>query len=116
MVRLFFDENFNGRMLDGLRRRLPQVELLRVQDLGMDGMPDQELLEWVANERYVLVSHDVTTMTRFAYDRIREGRYVSGVLLIADDMPIGQAINELMTIIEYSDAAEWENRVTHLPL
>ncbi|HVU10207.1 MAG TPA: hypothetical protein VHD90_02970 [Phototrophicaceae bacterium] len=40
-----------------------------------------------------------------------------GVIEIHQELPIGQAIEELLIIIiSASDASEWENRVTYLPL
>ena len=116
MIRLFFDENFNCRILAGLRLRLPDAELLRVQDLAMDGTSDPELLEWTANERRILVTHDIKTMIRFAYERIGAGHYLAGVFIVASDLPVGQAVEALVEVIECSDTDEYENRVVHLPV
>lgn len=116
MIRLFFDENFNGRILDGVRLHLPDAELLRVQDIGMEGTPDPGLLEWTTNEHRILVTHDVKTMIRFAYERISAGQYLAGVFIVDSNLPIGQAIEALVDVVLYSDASEYENRVVHLPL
>jgi len=34
-VRLLTDENFNGAILRGLVRRLPELDIVRVQDVGL---------------------------------------------------------------------------------
>ena len=34
-VRLLTDENFNGAILCGLMRRLPTLDVIRVQDVGL---------------------------------------------------------------------------------
>jgi hypothetical protein len=34
-MRLLSDENFNGAILRGLIRRLPELDLVRVQDVGL---------------------------------------------------------------------------------
>jgi hypothetical protein len=39
-----------------------------------------------------------------------------GVIEIPQHVPIGKAIDELLTIIGASDASEWENKITFLPL
>jgi hypothetical protein len=39
-----------------------------------------------------------------------------GVFLIAQTLPIGVAIEELAMIWEASEADEWENQLTYLPL
>lgn len=50
MIRLLADENFNGRILRGLRRENPDVDLLRVQDSAVYGASDPDVLEWAAKE------------------------------------------------------------------
>lgn len=104
MLRLLLDENFNRRILRGIKLRLPGAELLRAQDAGISGMSDPELLEWAAARQLILVTHDVQTMVGFAYERIATGKYLAGVLIVSDDLPIGLAIEELVTIIFCSDA------------
>jgi len=46
MMRFATDENFNGHMPSGLRKRLPDLDIVRVQDTEMYGSPDPELLEY----------------------------------------------------------------------
>jgi Domain of unknown function (DUF5615) len=49
-VRLLADENFDNRILARLRRRLPALDILRVQDVGLVGAEDPEILAWAAEE------------------------------------------------------------------
>lgn len=37
MLRLAADENFNGDIVRGLLRRNPQIDIVRVQDVGLSG-------------------------------------------------------------------------------
>lgn len=73
MLRLLADENLDGNIVRGLRRRLPAADLVRVQDILRSGLADPEVLAWAAVERRVVVTHDVATMTRFAYERVEAG-------------------------------------------
>jgi hypothetical protein len=41
---LLTDENFNGDIVRGLRRRRPEIDLLRVQDVGLSGALDPPIL------------------------------------------------------------------------
>lgn len=116
MVRLLFDENFDRRVLRGIRLRLPAAELLTVQEAGLSGTPDPELLEWAAMEQRIMVSRDVQTMIGFAYDRVEQGQYLPGLFVVPATMPLSQVIEELVTIIECSETGEWESRVVHLPI
>ena len=72
MLRLATDEDFNNRIVRGLLRRQPDIDILRVQDAGLAGRDDEEVLDW-ASEGRILITHDVTTMKQTAYDRIAAG-------------------------------------------
>ena len=63
-----------------LLRRKPDTDLVRVQDAGLAGIDDAALLDWAARQNRVLLTHDVSTMTRHAYDRVREGKQMPGLL------------------------------------
>lgn len=116
MLRLLFDENFNQRILRGLRQRLPAADLLTVQQVGLAGMPDPDLLAWAAAEQRILATHDLQTMLGFAYERLKAGEYMAGVFAVPEDTPIGRVIDDLVLLIACSELSEWENRVLHLPL
>jgi hypothetical protein len=48
MLRLLTDENFDQRILRGLRLRFQQLDCVIVQQAGMAGSTDKELLDWFA--------------------------------------------------------------------
>ncbi len=50
------------------------------------------MLEWVAQEGRILLTHDTRTMPNHAYERVKIGKSMLGVFVVNDDMPIGQAI------------------------
>ena len=116
MLALAFDENFNNDILRGLKRRAPTLDLLRVQDAGLSGQDDPTVLNWAAQERRVLFSHDVSTMTRYAYDRVQAGRSMPGLFEVGRSVPIARAIEDILLIAECSREDEWEGQVRYLPL
>jgi hypothetical protein len=116
MLRLVADENFNNDILRGVRRRNPEIDVVRVQDEGLSGADDPVVLEWAAQTGRVLLTHDVSTMTRHAYDRVREGKPMPGVFEVSREVPIGVAIEEILLLAECSLAGEWEGQVRYLPL
>ena len=116
MLLLVSDENFNNDILRGLLRRIPELDIVRVQDVGLRGADDPVILEWAANDDRVVLTHDAATMASFAYDRVREGLSMPGVIEVADDLPIGQVIEDVLLLAEYSDKHEWEGQVVYLPL
>jgi hypothetical protein len=110
------DENLNNDILRGLRRRMPDVDIVRVQDVGLSGAEDAAVLEWVAAEGRVLLTHDVSTLTRYAYERIAAGRPMPGVFEVRRTLPIGAVLDDLILLTEYSLEGEWEGQVRYLPL
>lgn len=116
MIRLAADENLNNDIVRGLLRRKPNLDIVRAQDAGLSGMNDMDVLEWAAKEGRVLLTHDVSTMTYQAYERVRVGKSMPGVFEIGRDVPIGQAIEDILLLVECSLEGEWEGQVRYLPL
>jgi hypothetical protein len=116
MLLLVSDENFNNDLVRGLLRRNPDLDIVRVQDVGLRGAEDPLILEWAAQEGRVLLTHDVATMAHFAYERVRAGKSMPGVIEVPDDLPIGAAIEDILLLAEFSDRGEWESQVIYLPL
>jgi predicted nuclease of predicted toxin-antitoxin system len=116
VLRLLSDENFNGEIVRGLIRRRPDLDLVRVQDVGLSGIEDPTILEWAAKEGRILLTHDRATVPDFAYQRVRDGQPLAGVFVIGDRMPVGQAIDELLVLADCSEPPEWINLVLFLPL
>jgi hypothetical protein len=116
MLRLAADENFNNDIVRGVRRRNSAVDIVRVQDAGLSAVDDPAILEWAAQSGRVLLTHDVATMTRYAYDRVREGKRMPGVFEVGRRVPIGVAIDEIVLLAECSLDDEWEGQVRYLPL
>ncbi len=113
---LLSDEDFNNRIVRGLLRRFPSLDLVRVQDVGLAGKHDTKVLEWAANEERLVLTHDFATMLDYAYNRIDQGLRMPGVIALSQDLPIGEAIEELTTLIGLSLENEWENQVVFVPL
>src|SRR5438309_9774734 len=106
MLRLAADENFNNDIVRGVLRRNPSFDLVRAQDVGLAAADDPVILEWAAQSGRVLLTHDVATMTRYAYDRVREGKSMPGVFEVGRQVSIGVAIEEIVLLAECSLDAE----------
>ena len=116
MLRLLIDENFNQRILRGLRLRVPSLDAVIVQETAMQGLQDPPLLQEAAVLQRVLVTHDLKTVPRYAYARVAAGAPMPGIIAIPDDLPIGQAIEQLQIVVECFGENELENQVLYLPL
>jgi hypothetical protein len=116
MLRLAVDENFNNDILRGLLRRNPQLDVVRVQDAGLAGADDPSVLEWAAREKRLLLSHDVSTLTKYAYDRVRQNQAMTGLFEVGRSVAIARAIEDILLLAECSLPDEWEGQVRYLPL
>lgn len=116
MLRFAADENFNFDIVRGMVRRVPGVDIVRVQDVSLSGADDPAVLAWAADEGRVLLTHDVATITFYAYERVRAGLPMPGVFEISRTLPLGQVIDDLILIAECSAEGEWEGQVGYLPL
>ena len=116
MLRFVADENFNNDILRGMLRREPGIDIVRVQDTNLSGAEDQIILEWAAQEDRILLTHDVSTITKYAYERIEGGLKMPGVFEVSQNATLGQLIDDLLLLTLFSLDREWENRIGYIPL
>ena len=116
MLRLLIDENVHGDIVDGLRRRQPALDMVRVQDVGLRHTPDPIILEWAAQEGRVVVSVDKKTLAVDAWDRVARGLPMPGVAILRILLSIGQAVNELELIACAGNPDDFRDQVVYLPL
>jgi predicted nuclease of predicted toxin-antitoxin system len=116
LIAFLVDQNFNEHILDGLTRRDSTLELTHVRDIGLAAAPDPTVLEWSAANGLVLLTHDRKTIPRFAYDRVAAGLPMPGVFLVRDDMPIGEAVDQLLVAAVCLRSDECNDTVTYFPL
>lgn len=115
-MRLLADENFNNRLLRGIRRENAEVKIIRVQDTSVYQADDPKVLEWAAKENCILLTHDVKTMTKYAYERVRDQKPMPGVIAVRQNTPTGKAIEDILLTIGASEPEEFENQVVYIPL
>jgi hypothetical protein len=116
MARFLADENFNNQIVRGVLRQSPNVDIVRIQDVSLSGADDPTVLAWAAQEGRIILTHDVATMTTFAYERIQAGLSMPGLFEVSRRVPVGLAIEEIILIAECSLEDEWEGQVRFLPL
>jgi hypothetical protein len=111
MLRLASDADVHGAILRGLRRRQPNIDLVRAQDALPEGAPDSEILSWAASESRVLITNDRNTMIGFAYQRVAAGEPVPGLIVTTNEQSIGSAIDDILLLAEYMPEAEIRQQV-----
>ena len=116
MLRLLTDEDVHGDIIDGLRRRQPLVDLVRVQEVGLTHTPDAAILEWAAQHGRVVVSVDKKTLAVAAWDRVARGLPMPGAAILRIVLTIGQAISELEILALAGNPDDLRDQVIYLPM
>ncbi len=116
MLVLVADENFNNDILRGLLRRDPSLDIVRLQDVGLTGATDPQILEWAAQENRVLLTHDRNTITKFAYQRVLDGKSMPGVIEVDRSVPMRIAIEDILMLAVLSESKDLEGQIVYLPL
>lgn len=115
MLRLLSDEDFNGNVIDGVRRHYPEVDLIRVQDVGLSGHEDPDVLAWAAENGRNLLTNDRQTMINFALMRIASGLNTPGVFVLRRRTSIHDAIEAVALVALEGEAADWVAGVHWIP-
>ena len=115
-MKFLADENFDNRIVRGLLRRQPNLDIVRVQDLEIAGADDPIVLAWAAEAGRILLTHDQRTIPGYAYERLAAGQIIAGVIVVRDTTPIGTVIEDILLIVECSSETEWINQLQRLPL
>jgi predicted nuclease of predicted toxin-antitoxin system len=117
MLRLASDADVRGEIVRGLRRRMPQIDLVRIQDALPDGTPDPEVLAWAAVQNRVLITNDRNTMVGFAHRRVAAGEPLPGLIVTTNEQSVGSAISDILLLAEYLSEDELRDQVVvFLPL
>jgi predicted nuclease of predicted toxin-antitoxin system len=110
------DECVHGGLLDGLLERQPDLDIVRVQDVGLASTHDRSILAWAADEGRIVITNDRSTLIGFAYERVAAGEPMPGVVVLNRDLSPGDTIEQLLMIAICSTKDELEGTVSYLPL
>lgn len=110
------DADLNEDILTGVIRRENKVDFQTAEEAGLADLDDSQVLALAAREGRILVSHDRKTMPRhFA------GFILSNTVRVLSSSRNGRtdvraAIEELLMIWSASEAEEWTNNISTIPL
>lgn len=116
MIGFLADENFDSRIVNGIRRRDSSMDIVRVQDVGLRTKGDDEVLEWAAVNRRVVLTHDVSTMADEANFRISNGLAMAGLIIVQRGLRIAVAIEEILVISSCAGPDGLDGQVEYVPV
>jgi predicted nuclease of predicted toxin-antitoxin system len=111
MPKFVTDENFKRRIFEGLRARLPDIDLLSANEAGLLHTPDDQILSWAAERGRVVLTHDYDSMIDFAYERLAVGLPMPGVVMVPWTLGVGRAVAELAIVLGAGLPHDLENQV-----
>jgi hypothetical protein len=114
--RFLADEDLSRSIVRATLRLEPGIEFAVVQDLGLSGTADPDLLVFAQADRWLLVSHDVNTMRAAAEARIAAGLPMSGLFLAHQNRPIRPVAESLILIWGASQFEDWADSIVYLPI
>ncbi len=91
-IKVMADTNFNRLIVQGLLRRLRDLDIVTAQELGLAEEPDEGILERAATEGRILLTHDKVSIPPLVFERLQRGLSVPGVVIVPQDLPIGRLI------------------------
>jgi hypothetical protein len=114
MLLLLSDEDLRGAIVTALRLHYPAINLVRVQDVGLKGASDPIILEFAAGQNRVILTHDRTTMTAYARDRMDHGLRMAGLIVLEQFIQIGKAVQEVATLVQAGDTGDLDGQILYL--
>ena len=116
--KFLLDENLTPRYKVALLRREPKIVAWHI---GLPGVPargtlDPEILEWCETNDFVLVTNNRKSMPVHLRDHLKNGRHMPGILILNDNMTMGETVEELWLIWSVLYADELRDQISFLPL
>lgn len=118
MRRFLIDENISPEYRTQLLRHEPSLTVLVIGDEGAPARStaDPEILKWCEQNQFSLITNNRESMPQHLSDHIEAGHHVPGIFTISLEVPMGKIIEELLLIAGASDADEYMDEITYIPL
>ena len=109
------DADLNEDIVTGVLRRMPEIDFQTATEAGLEGLPDENVLEIAARENRILLTHDRKTMPKH-FAVFVQSQTCAGVLIVSKKLEISLAIDEIILIWLASEADEYVDSIRQLPI
>lgn len=118
VLKYLMDENVDPVYTNQLRRHQPDLVVWAVgePDTPAKGTLDPEILCWCEEYNFVLVTNNRKSMPVHLNDHIAEGHHMPGIFILSPNLSVGQNLEELILLAEYSFDHEHQDQIIHLPI
>mgnify|MGYP005843156657 CR=1 FL=1 len=116
-IRLLLDENLFPRLKSALLLRFPDMDVLRVGDVGAPpySTSDPDILRYTEQTQRLLVTDNRTSMPGHISDHLTQGRHHWGILYISPCLSFAEILEELCIVWGASTSDEWRDRTDWIP-
>lgn len=115
--RFLLDEHIAHAIQQQLRRRGPAIEILIIGDDNAParGTLDPDILLWIEQNGYILVTRDRNSMQMHLVDHYATGGHIPGILWLRSSARYGEIIETLLMIWSASTADEYVDCMFSIP-
>ncbi len=110
-LKLFLDEDIHTGLSHALRQR--GYDVVHAQDLKRKGKSDSEQLAFAVQEERCLVTFNVRDFVKLHNQYAEQGQEHWGII-VARQMPIGEALRRLLKKIGLATQEDFRNRIEFL--
>lgn len=114
-LKFLCDADFTKGIVEGLCAWDPRMDIRSADDAGLRGIPDSKVLSLAAEQGRVLRTRDRRTMPHHFAHFIQK-RDSAGVIIVAQNVAIRSAIEEIYLIWAVEDSNAWTNRISDVPV
>lgn len=117
-IRFLLDENISRSVRNQLLFHEPIMEVICVGDENAPpyGTPDPDILDWIEQTGYIIVSRNRRTMPRHLEEHLAHEKHIPGMLLLKKRVSMRELIEELLLIWYASEPEEYQDHIRYLPL
>ncbi len=109
------DEDLNQNIISAVLRINSKIDFQTATNADLKGLTDKQVLEFAANQKRILISHDQRTMPNHFAEFITKNKSY-GVLIVSKKLPIIEVSENIILIWEVFTDGEWINRIAFIPL
>jgi predicted nuclease of predicted toxin-antitoxin system len=114
-IRFQADADLNQVIVFATMRLEPSIDFQTARAISLTSQHDREVLDIAARDDRLLVTHDQKTMPRHFAEFISR-RKSPGLLVIPQHLSVATVVGDLRLIWSVTEAEEWINRISFLPL
>jgi hypothetical protein len=109
------DADLNHKIVLGLRRREPLLDIWSAAEGDVVHRSDPEILAIASEAGRIVLSHDRRTMPSHLLQWISHSTS-PGLIIVSQSLDVGSAIDDILLIWTATEAREWMNQVGFVPL